>query len=90
MASMSKHLTEENVLDIINESDECLISDSNDDSDDCEDDIAVADAAVDEEDSDVEVHSLGNTDYNSGFIWDDMDNYHGQRELFFGHCEHQN
>jgi hypothetical protein len=48
MASTSKYLDEENVLDILNDSDECLISESSDDSDDsdnCEDDIAVADAA---------------------------------------------
>jgi hypothetical protein len=53
---------------------ECLISDSNN-SDDCEDDIAVADVAV-EEDSEVEEegqgHSLGDTQDNSGFIWGDM------------------
>jgi hypothetical protein len=90
MASMSKHLTEENVLDILNESDECLISDSIDDSDNCEDDIAVADAAVDEEDSDVEEHSLGDTVYNSGFIWEGMNSYHGQRVLFCGHSGFQN
>jgi hypothetical protein len=54
VASMSKHLNEENVLGIINESDECLISDSSDDSGDCEDDIAVDDAAVDEENCEVE------------------------------------
>jgi hypothetical protein len=41
---MSKHFNDENVLDILNES-TCFISDS---SDDCENDITVADAAVDE------------------------------------------
>jgi hypothetical protein len=86
MASTSKHMDEENVLNILNESDECLISD---DSDNCEDDTAV-DVAVDEEDSDVEEHSLGDIDYNSGFIWEDMDNYHVQRELFSGHSGPQN
>jgi hypothetical protein len=86
-------LDEENVLDVLNESEECLISDSCDDSDDsdnCEDDIAVADAAVDEDDSDVEEHSLGYTDYSSGFICEDMDNYHVQHELFSGHSGPQN
>jgi hypothetical protein len=58
MASTSKYLDEENVLDILDELDECLISGSSDDSDNCEDYVALADA-VDEEDSDVEVHSLG-------------------------------
>jgi hypothetical protein len=49
-------------------------------SDSCEDDIAVADAAVDEEsqaEEDSQSHSLGDTDYNSDFIWEDMDNYNG-------------
>jgi hypothetical protein len=40
MASTSKHLTD-SVFDILNDSEECLISDSSDDSDSCEDDIAV-------------------------------------------------
>jgi hypothetical protein len=84
MESTSKLLKEGIVSDILKESDESVISDSNDDGDDsdkCEDDIAVADAAVDEEDSQVEDegqgHSLGNSDYNSGFIQKDMQNYHG-------------
>jgi hypothetical protein len=72
MASMSKHLNEENVLDILNESDECLINDSSGDTDDCEDDIAVPDSAVDEENSEVEeegqVHSLGDANYNRGYL----------------------
>jgi hypothetical protein len=79
MVSTNKHLSDENVLDILNDLDECLISessDSSDDSDDSEDDIAVADVVPD---SDMEEggqgHSLGDTDYNSGFIWEDMDNY---------------
>jgi hypothetical protein len=67
-----------------------VTNDSNDDSDKCEDDIAFADAVVDEEDRDVEEHSLGDTDYNSGFIWEDMDNYHIQRELFPVHSGPQN
>jgi hypothetical protein len=50
--------------------------------DNCEDDIAVADAAVDEEDSQVEEEGQGDSDYNSGFISKDMENYHGQ-------CEHR-
>jgi hypothetical protein len=93
MASMSKHLNEENVLDILNESDEHLISDSSDDNTDCEDDIVVADPAGDEENSEVQeegqCHSLGDADYNSGFIWEDTDNYHGH-ELFSGHSGSQN
>jgi hypothetical protein len=72
MASTRKHLNEEKVLDILNESDKCLISDSSDDTEDCEDDIAVADSVVDEENSQVEEegqsYSLSNADYNSGFI----------------------
>jgi hypothetical protein len=74
MASTSKLLKEEIVLD------ECVISDSDDDDDDdsCEDDIAVADAAVDEEDSQVEQvghgHSLGDSDHNSGSIRKGMEN----------------
>jgi hypothetical protein len=47
-------LNDENVLDLLNESDECHISNSSDDSDDFEDDIAQADATVDEENSNVE------------------------------------
>jgi hypothetical protein len=49
MTSSSKHLKEEIVSDILNELDECVISDSKDDSDDsdnCEDGNAIADAAV--------------------------------------------
>jgi hypothetical protein len=58
MASTSNHLNEGNVLDILNKTDECLISDSSDD-------------------SEVEEEGQGtDTDYNSGFIWEDMDNYH--------------
>jgi hypothetical protein len=75
-------------LDILNESDECLTSDSSDDSDEsdnCEDGIAVA-----EEDSDVEDHSHGDADYSCGFILEDMDNYHVQHELFSGHSGPQN
>jgi hypothetical protein len=68
MASTSKHLNEKNVLDILNESDERLVSDSSDDSDNCEGDIAVADTSANEEDSEVEKHSFGDTDYNSDFI----------------------
>jgi hypothetical protein len=85
MASTSRHLDEESVLHILDESEECLISDSSDDSDsECEDDIAVADAAADEEDSDLEEHSLGDGDYNSVFFfWEDMDNYQTQREIFY-------
>jgi hypothetical protein len=91
MASTSKHLDKENVLNILNESDECLISDSCEESDtDCEDDNAVADAAVDEEDSDVEEHSLGDSDYNSGFVWGNMNNYHILRESFSGNSGPQN
>jgi hypothetical protein len=57
-------------------------SDSSDVSDNCEDDIAVADAALDEEDSDVEEHSLGDTDYKRDFIWEGMDNYHDSVNYF--------
>jgi hypothetical protein len=67
MASRSKYLDEENVLDILNESDECLINDSSDDndgSDDFEDDIAVAVADANA----VEEQSLGDVDYSSSFI----------------------
>jgi hypothetical protein len=66
MASTSKLLKEEAILDILKESDKCVISDSSDDgddNDDCEDGIAVVDATVDAEDSQVEEegqgHSLG-------------------------------
>jgi hypothetical protein len=83
MASTIKLLKEEIVLD------ECVISDSSDDGDDsdsCEDDVAVLDAAADEEDSHVEQggqgYSLGDSDYNSGFIRKYMENYDGQ-------CEHR-
>jgi hypothetical protein len=63
-------------LDFLNRSDKCLISDSSDsDTDDCEDDITVADSTV-EENSEMEEegqgHSLGDADHNSGFIWEDM------------------
>jgi hypothetical protein len=40
MASMSKHLNNENILDILKESDKCLISYSSNDTDDCEDNIS--------------------------------------------------
>jgi hypothetical protein len=35
-------------------------------------------------------YSLSNADYNSGFIWEDIDNYHGQHELFSGNSGPQN
>jgi hypothetical protein len=92
MASTSKHLTDDSVFDILNDSDECLISDSSDDSDNCEDDIAVADAAVDEDsqaEEEGQGHSLGDTDYNRDFIWEDMDNYNGH-VLFSANSEPQN
>jgi hypothetical protein len=93
MASTSKYLDEENILDILNDSDECLISESSDESDDSdnrEDDIAAADAAVVEEVSDVEEHFFGDAYYSSDFIWEDMDNYHPQHELFSGYSGPQN
>jgi hypothetical protein len=46
---------------------------------DCKEDIAVADA--NEEGvrwRKVNIHSLGNANYNNGFIWQDMDSYHEQ------------
>jgi hypothetical protein len=30
------------------------------------------------------------TDYNSGFIWEDMDNYHWKYQLFSGHSGPEN
>jgi hypothetical protein len=84
MASTSKHLKEEIDLDILNELEECVIRDSTDDSDNREDANAIADAAV-TEDSQMEEesqgYSLGDSDYKRGFIWKDMENYHG--------CEHR-
>lgn len=60
------------------------------DSDNCEDDTAVAEAAAVEEDSHVEEegqgHSLDDSNYNSGFIWEGMENYNGQCESFSGHA----
>lgn len=38
---------------VVNESGECPVNDSSDGSDDCEDDISLADAAIDEEDSNM-------------------------------------
>jgi hypothetical protein len=38
----------------------------------------------------VKDHSRGDTDYSSGFILEDMDNYHAQRELFSGLSGPQN
>jgi hypothetical protein len=75
-------------------SDECLISDSSDgDTDDCANVIALADSVL-EENSEVEEEGqgyfLGDADWNGGFIWEDVDNYHGQRELYPGHCGPQN
>jgi hypothetical protein len=46
MASTSKLQKEEIVLDILKEPDKCVISDISDDGDNCEDDIAAADAAL--------------------------------------------
>jgi hypothetical protein len=86
MASTSKHLNEENVLDIQNESDECLISDSSDDSHDSAADVD-EEGEVEEEDQGL---SLGVTNYNSSVILEDVDNYHGQCELFSGHSGPQN
>jgi hypothetical protein len=65
---MYNTLKEEIVLNILKESDECVISDSSDDGDDCDDDSAVAHVAVNEEDSQVEEEGqsnfLGDSDYN--------------------------
>jgi hypothetical protein len=67
----------------------CLIRDSSDDdTEDCEDDIAAADSALDEERNEGEEE--GHVHCNSGFIWEGIDNYHGQRELFSGHSGPQN
>jgi hypothetical protein len=63
MASTSKHLKEEIALNILNESDKYGI----DDSDNCEDDITVADAAFDE-DSQVEKEGQDHSFGDSGFI----------------------
>jgi hypothetical protein len=88
MPSTSKHLKEEILWDILNESEECVISNSNDDYDDSDnwDDIAVPVAAVGEEYSQVELkgqgQSLGNADYNSGSIWEDMGNIMGNMNYF--------
>jgi hypothetical protein len=69
MTSTSTHLNEENILDILNKSDGCIISGSSDDTDDCEGDITVAEAAVNKQNSEVEEesqgHSLGDTYSNS-------------------------
>jgi hypothetical protein len=46
----------------------------------------MVDAAVDEMDSDLEERSLGDTDFNSEFIWEGMDNYDTVREPFCGNC----
>jgi hypothetical protein len=66
MTSMSKYFNKQNDLHILKESDECLISYSSDDTEDCEDDIAIAHADVDQESSKVEEggqgHSLGDDD----------------------------
>jgi hypothetical protein len=57
ITSTSNHLNGENVLDILNKTDEGLINDSSDD-------------------SEVKEEGQGSdTDYNSGFIWEGMDNY---------------
>jgi hypothetical protein len=56
--------------------------------------LAVVDSAVNEENSGVEEegpgHSLGDAVCNSGFIWEDIDNYHIQLELFSGHSGPRN
>jgi hypothetical protein len=60
-------------------------------SDDCEYDITVAGATVDEEDIIVDQHSLGPLgDSNSGYIWEHMDSYHVQRVSFSGNSGPQN
>jgi hypothetical protein len=48
MAPTSTHLNKENIMDVVNELDEPVISDSSDDSQDLEDDIAAPAAAVEE------------------------------------------
>jgi hypothetical protein len=91
MASTSRHLSDESVFDILHDSDECLISDSSEDSDtdsdNCEDDIAVADAALDE---DSQAEEDGDTDFSSDFLWEDMENYNGQRVFFSANSGPQN
>jgi hypothetical protein len=46
--------------------------DSKDDSDNCEDGSVIADNAV--------MKRIARCDYNSGFIWKDMTNWHGNME----------
>jgi hypothetical protein len=52
--------------------------------------MAVAEAAADEQDSDVEEHSLVDSTYNSDFIWEEMDNYDAVREQFSHNSGPQN
>jgi hypothetical protein len=89
MASTSTQL-DDDVMNILYESDECLVSRSSNTDSDIEDDIAVVDAAVDEIDSNVEERSLGDTDSNSEIIWEGMDNYDTVREPFCGNSGPQN
>jgi hypothetical protein len=63
------------------------MSDFSDSSDDCEDEIAVADVDLDDEGS---WGGGGGSDCNSRFIWEDIDNYHAQRKIFSGHSGHGN
>jgi hypothetical protein len=69
MAPTSNNLKEEIVFNILKESNECVISDSNVDSDNHEDDIAAADASVDKDNCQLEEEGLGKSVYNSAFIW---------------------
>jgi hypothetical protein len=89
MASTSKQLDDDDVMNILYDSDECLVSSSSE-SDSDVDDIAMVDAAVDEMDSDLEERSLGDTDFDSEFIWEGMDSYDTVREQFCGNSGPQN
>jgi hypothetical protein len=80
MASMSRQLDDDDGMSILYESDEYLVCNSSDTDSDIEDDIAMVDAAVDEMDSDSEERSLGDTDFNSEFIWEGMEKKHYHRE----------
>jgi hypothetical protein len=74
-----KSLTDNEVLELVYKSDECF-SDSSDDSvsssDNEIDDVAIADAVINDDSGDEE--ELLHQD----FLWETMDNYTGHREVF--------
>ena len=78
----SKFLKESEVLELLYNSDDDSVSSIFSDSENSDneiDNLAVADAIVNNDSDDEEILTV-----NKNFVWEDMENYHGHREQFSG------